>query len=122
MVEIMAWIRNNVKVSAMVDENDAEMTKQGAEEVRDALIRILAEVSPDSKTKNTEEEVIEPKFEDAKEKPQFVLPDVVAVSPTPDLNVRWNHSGGSSVITLNSSYKRNFDLASSGSSPSVSVV
>merc|ERR1719461_324092 len=41
MVDIMAWVRNNLKVSAMVDENDAAMAKMGAREVQGELIRIL---------------------------------------------------------------------------------
>merc|ERR1719419_836257 len=45
MVDVMAWMRNNVKVSALVDENDAKMSSMGAAEVMQSLIRILLQAT-----------------------------------------------------------------------------
>jgi len=48
MVNVMAWMRNNIQVSALVDENDAKMSSMGAAEVRDSLIRILLSVTEEN--------------------------------------------------------------------------
>jgi hypothetical protein len=48
MVNVMAWMRNNIQVSALVDENDAKMSSMGAAEVRDSLIRILLQVTEEN--------------------------------------------------------------------------
>merc|ERR1719510_2747704 len=41
LVETMAWIRNNLCVATLTDENDAMMTLMGAEEVKNSLIGII---------------------------------------------------------------------------------
>jgi len=45
MVNVMAWMRNNIRVSALMDENDAKMSSMGAAEVRESLIQILLSVT-----------------------------------------------------------------------------
>jgi len=41
LVETMAWIRNNLCIAGLTDENDAMMTLMGAEEVQQSLVGIL---------------------------------------------------------------------------------
>merc|ERR550534_3404498 len=41
LVETMAWVRNNLCVAGLTDENDAKMTLMGAEEVQQSLVGIL---------------------------------------------------------------------------------
>jgi len=48
MVNVTAWMRNNIRVSALMDENDAKMSSIGAAEVRESLIRILLSVSEEN--------------------------------------------------------------------------
>jgi len=48
MVNVMAWMRNNIRVSALMDENDAKMSSMGAAEVRESLIRILLSVTEEN--------------------------------------------------------------------------
>jgi len=45
MVNVMAWMRNNIQVSALVDENDAKMSSMGAAEVIQSLLDILLEAT-----------------------------------------------------------------------------
>jgi len=48
MVNVTAWMRNNIRVSALMDENDAKMCSMGAAEVRESLIRILLSVTEEN--------------------------------------------------------------------------
>jgi len=41
LVDTMAWVRNNLCVAGLTDENDAKMTLMGAEEVQQSLVAIL---------------------------------------------------------------------------------
>jgi len=41
LVHTMAWVRNNLCVAGLTDENDAKMTLMGAEEVQESLVGIL---------------------------------------------------------------------------------
>jgi len=41
LVDTMAWVRNNLCVAGLTDENDAKMTLMGAEEVQQSLVGIL---------------------------------------------------------------------------------
>jgi len=41
LVDTMAWVRNNLCVAGLTDENDAKMTLRGAEEVQTSLVGIL---------------------------------------------------------------------------------
>merc|ERR1719320_774896 len=45
MVNVIAWMRNNIQVSALVDENDAKMSSMGAAEVIQSLLDILLEAT-----------------------------------------------------------------------------
>jgi len=52
LVETMAWVRNNLCVAGLTDENDAMMTIMGAEEVQQSLVGILKRL--DEKKSKTE--------------------------------------------------------------------
>jgi len=52
LVETMAWVRNNLCVAGLTDENDAMMTIMGAEEVQQSLVGILKKL--DKKNSKTE--------------------------------------------------------------------
>ena len=41
MVELMAWVRNNVTAATLTDENDANTVVMGLEEVKTVLIEVL---------------------------------------------------------------------------------
>jgi len=41
LVDTMAWVRNNLCIAGLTDENDAKMTLMGAEEVQQSLVGIL---------------------------------------------------------------------------------
>jgi len=52
LVDTMAWVRNNLCVAGLTDENDAKMTLMGAEEVQESLVGILKRL--DSKKPKTQ--------------------------------------------------------------------
>jgi len=50
MVQLIAWIRNNITASAVTDENDAKMASMGAREVQQSL-KTLLKIQADTKSK-----------------------------------------------------------------------
>jgi len=51
LVETMAWVRNNLCIAGLTDENDAMMTLMGAEEVQESLLTMMKKIDEKEKKK-----------------------------------------------------------------------
>jgi len=82
----MAWIRNNLCIAGLTDENDAMMTLMGAEEVQHSLAGILKKLD-DQQLLGTERRPSVPTGEPSLEINTLRRPSVAIDEPSLDTNM-----------------------------------